>query len=80
MWVAGLNRVGVEAATAAGRPTSTVARCYIAPTGEVVAQLGDEKDAILHCEIDTEIGATQRNEWGFFRDRRPDAYASLVAP
>jgi hypothetical protein len=26
------------------------------------------------------VSATLRDEWGFFRDRRPDAYAALVAP
>jgi len=78
MWVAGLNRVGVDAG---GGPTDFYGRSFFAsPTGDVVAQLGHDLDAILHCEIDTEISSTQRNEWGFFRDRRPDAYSALVAP
>jgi N-carbamoylputrescine amidase len=80
MWVAGLNRVGVEAGEGGGPADFYGRSCYVAPTGEVVAQLGAEHDAILHCEVDTEIGAVQRNEWGFFRDRRPDAYSALVAP
>jgi len=64
----------VPTATAAGRSF------FSGPTGDVVTRLGSEHDAILHCEIDTEVSAQLRDEWGFFRDRRPDAYGALVAP
>lgn len=78
MWVAGLNRVGVDEG---GGPTDFYGCSFFAdPAGKVVAQLGHDVDAILHCEIDTSLGAQLRDEWGFFRDRRPDAYAELVAP
>jgi N-carbamoylputrescine amidase len=78
MWVAGINRVGVDVG---GGPTDFYGRDFFAePGGEIVCQLGSEQDAILHCEIDTEVSATMRDEWGFFRDRRPDAYSALVAP
>jgi beta-ureidopropionase len=78
MWVGGLNRVGVDKG---GGPTEFYGRSFFAgPTGDVVAQLDDEQDAVLYTEIDTEISAQLRDEWGFFRDRRPEAYGALVAP
>ena len=78
MWVGGVNRVGVDEG---GGPTDFFGRSFFSsPTGDVVTRLGGERDAILHHEIDTEVSAQLRDEWGFFRDRRPDAYGVLVAP
>ncbi len=78
MWVGGVNRVGVDQG---GGPTDFYGRSFFtSPAGEVVARLGHESDAILHCEIDTDVSGQLRDEWGFFRDRRPDAYGALVAP
>jgi N-carbamoylputrescine amidase len=78
MWVGGVNRVGVDQG---GGPTDFYGRSFFSgPTGDVVTRLGGEHDSILHCEIDTEVSAQLRDEWGFFRDRRPDAYGALVAP
>jgi beta-ureidopropionase len=78
MWVGGLNRVGVDEG---GGPADFYGRSFFtSPTGDVVTRLGSEHDAILHFEIDTAVSAQLRDEWGFFRDRRPDAYGALVAP
>jgi len=78
MWVGGVNRVGVDAG---GGPADFYGRSFFAqPTGEVVSRLGSEQDVILHCDVDTELSAQLRDEWGFFRDRRPDMYSALVAP
>jgi beta-ureidopropionase len=78
MWVGGVNRVGVDEG---GGPTDFYGRSFFSgPMGEVICRLGGEKDVILHCEIDTEVSGALRDEWGFFRDRRPDTYAALVAP
>jgi beta-ureidopropionase len=78
MWVGGLNRVGVDRG---GGPADFYGRSFFtSPTGEVVAQLGGDHDTILYSEIDTDVSAQLRDEWGFFRDRRPEAYGALVAP
>jgi beta-ureidopropionase len=78
MWVGGVNRVGVDVG---GGPTDFYGRSFFSgPGGDVVCRVASEHDVILQCEIDTEVSATLRDEWGFFRDRRPDAYAALVAP
>src|SRR2546422_402699 len=52
---------------------------WSAPNGELVAVAGTEGDEILYCEIDTDLGKRLREEWGFFRDRRPEAYAEVTA-
>jgi beta-ureidopropionase len=78
MWVAGVNRVGEDVG---GGPARFYGRSFFTnPRGEIVGQLGAEKDAILHGTIDTSINVGMREDWGFFRDRRPDAYGALVAP
>jgi len=78
MWAAGVNRVGEDVG---GGPAKFYGRSFFTnPRGEIVAQVGDEKDVIIHCTIDTSINTEMREEWGFFRDRRPDAYGALVAP
>jgi len=78
MWVAGVNRVGEDVG---GGPAKFYGRSFFTnPRGEIVAQLGAEKDTILLGAIDTSINVEMREDWGFFRDRRPDAYGALVAP
>jgi N-carbamoylputrescine amidase len=78
MWVAGVNRVGQDLG---GGPAQFYGRSFFtSPDGEIAARLADEQDAILHCTIDTAANTVMREEWGFFRDRRPDAYGALVAP
>jgi N-carbamoylputrescine amidase len=78
MWVGGINRVGKDVG---GGPTKFYGRSFFAgPTGEVVIRAGEKKDVIVNCDVDTEVSAQLRDEWGFFRDRRPDAYGALVAP
>jgi hypothetical protein len=34
---------------------------------------------VLHAEIDTDASRKLRNEWGFFRDRRPEIYGALTS-
>ena len=62
MWVAGVNRVGVDVG---GGPTDFYGRAFFTdPGGEIVGQLGSELDAILHCEVDTEVSATHARRVG----------------
>ena len=49
------------------------------PTGEIVAKLDDEDDAIIAAEFNLAEIAEARAEWGIFRDRRPDLYHPLTA-
>jgi predicted amidohydrolase len=45
----------------------------------LVATAGTEGDEILYCEIDTDLSKRLREEWGFFRDRRPEVYTEVTA-
>jgi beta-ureidopropionase len=78
LWVAGVNRVGKdEGGSDFNFYGSSV---FISPEGDVVSQANDTDEAIVYQEIDTELSERLRNDWGFFRDRRPDAYGAITAP
>ena len=48
-------------------------------SGALVAEAGDEGDAVLTASFDLTELAVQRASWGVFRDRRPDLYGSLTS-
>ena len=73
-YVAGVNRVGVELES-----TYYGASVFIDPIGEIVAQAGGE-DEVLVADLPRARVEEVRGVWPFYRDRRPDAYASLVRP
>lgn len=80
--VAAANRVGQEAQRDPFGNEVAVnfyGGSFIAgPAGEVVAELNDEDDAVIHAEFDLAQLARARAEWGVFRDRRPDLYHPLT--
>jgi beta-ureidopropionase len=45
-----------------------------------VAQAPRDRDAVVVSDLDLDLIDEVRSVWQFFRDRRPDAYGSLVAP
>ncbi len=76
------NRWGVERSIQ--RPDEVFIRFYgssfIADaSGALVAEAGDEDDAVLTASFDLTELAVQRASWGVFRDRRPDLYGSLTS-
>jgi N-carbamoylputrescine amidase len=78
LWVAGVNRVGRDEG---GSDTHFYgSSVVVGPDGQVVAAAGDQDEEIVYAEIDPSANVALRDEWGFFRDRRPDAYARLVEP
>ncbi len=78
LWVAGVNRVGRDDG---GSHTDFFgASVFVSPTGQVTAQASEREETILHATVDTDVNAQLRNEWGFFRDRRPEIYTALTAP
>jgi beta-ureidopropionase len=80
LWVGGVNRVGHDR----GKDVSDMAfygdSLFSAPNGEVVARAGTEGDEIVYAEIDTDRSKQLREDWGFFRDRRPEIYGAITAP
>ncbi len=76
-YIGGVNRVGFDEG---GSPDMKYyGSSYFAdPKGKIISQAGDETDEIVYAEIDTGMIESIRNEWGFFRDRRPEMYAALA--
>ena len=73
VYVAAANRVGREgAATFYG--SSFVADMR----GEVLCEAGRDEEAVIHAELDLAEARSFRAGFGFFRDRRPDLYGSLL--
>ncbi|HET6998899.1 MAG TPA: nitrilase-related carbon-nitrogen hydrolase [Solirubrobacterales bacterium] len=76
LWVGGVNRVGTDEDGSSARFWGS--SLFTSPAGEVVAAAGEDGEAIVHAEIDTELSLRLREEWGFFRDRRPDVYTAIT--
>ena len=72
-FVAAVNRVGKEA-----KDQFFGSSLVCDPRGNVVAKAGGKKDEVLITDIDLSQVAATRNNWLFYRDRRPDAYAALT--
>lgn len=48
------------------------------PDGEIVVEAGRTEDAIISARFDLNEITRERAAWGFFRDRRPELYSSIV--
>lgn len=75
-WIAGVNRVGYDEGGSKGDWFGR--SVLINPRGEIVAEAGDSSDEVLVGDFDPAMAAEVRAAWGFFRDRRPEAYGRLV--
>jgi N-carbamoylputrescine amidase len=76
LWVAGVNRVQRDVN---GSDMDFYGRSlFSAPSGEVVAAAGEEAEEIVHALIDTDQSQQLREEWGFFRDRRPEIFEAIT--
>jgi N-carbamoylputrescine amidase len=75
-WVGGVNRAGRDRGGSAAEFWGD--SLFAGPSGEVVARAATQGDEIVLAAIDTELSGRLRKDWGFFRDRRPELYDSLV--
>jgi N-carbamoylputrescine amidase len=74
VYVASVNRVGREG------KINFWGRSFVAgPLGEIVAQAGGERDETLLARCDLGKIEETRQSWPFLRDRRIDAYGSLLS-
>lgn len=74
MPVAAANRVGTE-----GGQTFYGASFIADPRGDKVAEVPRAAEGVAIATFDLDALARRRAAWGFFRDRRPDLYASLTS-
>jgi N-carbamoylputrescine amidase len=83
---AGANYVPLIASNRIGREVGETCEVtfygtsFIAgPTGEILAEAGREKAAVITATVDLDAIAAARQSWGMFRDRRPELYAPLMS-
>ncbi len=72
------NRIGTE--TGEKYTMKFYGSSFIAsPTGEKVAEAGQDEETVLTASFDLEHVRHYRRAWGVFRDRRPDLYYPLLS-
>ena len=77
-FVAAINRVGVEEY---GDNDFYGTSYFVDPRGQFVGEVaGDKAEELLVRDLDFDVIAEVRQQWAFYRDRRPDAYEGLVQP
>ena len=75
-YVAAINRVGVEPL---GDNDFYGGSYFADPRGQFVGDQGSEHDeALVVRDLDLAVIDEVRNQWAFYRDRRPDAYGPLT--
>jgi len=75
-FVGAINRVGTEAPWNIGKFYGN--SYFVNPRGEIIACGSEDNDELVVAELDLDMIEEVRRTWQFFRDRRPDAYGSLV--
>ena len=73
-----VNRVGTEEPWNLGRFYGS--SYFVDPTGRIIARASEDADELLVADLDLSMIDKVRATWQFYRDRRPDAYAGIVAP
>jgi N-carbamoylputrescine amidase len=76
VFIGAINRVGTEAPWNIGEFYGQ--SYFVNPRGEIEAQASRDKDELLVHEMDFDMVKTIRNNWQFFRDRRPETYGTLT--
>lgn len=77
-FVGAINRVGTEPL---GDNDFYGTSYFANPRGQIVdGAASDQNEELVLRDLDLAQIAEVRNQWAFYRDRRPDAYESLTAP
>jgi N-carbamoylputrescine amidase len=76
-YVGAINRPGTEAPWNIGKFYGS---SYIVnPRGEFLVEASEDKDELVVADMDMEMVREVRDQWQFFRDRRPETYPLLTA-
>jgi len=75
-WIGAINRVGTEAPWDIGEFYGQ--SYFVNPRGQIEAEASRDKDELIIHDMDMSMVAKVRNNWQFFRDRRPSTYGRLV--
>ena len=75
-FVGAINRVGTEAPWNIGKFYGN--SYFVDPRGQILTCGSEDQDELVVATLDLDMIEEVRRTWQFFRDRRPDAYGSLV--
>lgn len=75
-WIGAINRVGHEAPWDIGEFYGQ--SYFVNPRGQIEAEASRDKDELIIHDMDMSMVQEVRNNWQFFRDRRPSTYGRLV--
>ena len=79
VYVAAPSRIGEDKGGAPG--AAYIGESLIVdPRGEILAHASATEEDIVCADLDVEFLRRQRQQWTFFRDRRPDLYGALSRP
>jgi beta-ureidopropionase len=54
---------------------------FVDPQGNVIGERGSEQaEEVVIREIDLDMIRRVRNDWQFYRDRRPESYTAIGKP
>ena len=77
-FIGAINRVGIEEL---GDNDFYGTSYFVDPEGKFVGETGDpHQPELIVRDLDMALLAEVRDRWAFYRDRRPEAYESLVKP
>ena len=77
-YVGAINRVGVEPL---GDNDFYGTSYFASPRGQILdGAASDQAEELVVRDLDLELIDEVRNQWAFYRDRRPDSYGPLTAP
>ncbi|KQV14840.1 MULTISPECIES: nitrilase-related carbon-nitrogen hydrolase [unclassified Kitasatospora] len=75
-YIAAINRVGVEEY---GDNDFYGTSYFVDPRGQFVGEVAsDKKEELVVRDLDLDLIEQVRQQWAFYRDRRPDAYGPLT--
>jgi N-carbamoylputrescine amidase len=77
-FIGAINRVGQEPF---GDNDFYGSSYFVDPRGQIVGDsASDTEEELVIRDLDLDLIEEVRQQWAFYRDRRPDAYGDLVAP
>ena len=77
-FVGAINRVGIEPL---GENDFYGTTYFVDPRGQFVGDVcSDQEEELIIRDLDLEMVDEVRNQWAFYRDRRPSTYEDLVTP
>lgn len=78
VFIGAINRVGKEEPWASEMGEFYGSSYIVNPRGQIEAQASYDQDELLVHEIDLDMNREVRDQWQFFRDRRPESYGPLT--